>query len=339
MPQFIQLINFSEKQWLMYFEMIQKLRSRHYPEIYDPAQTAEQFKNEWLKYYEAYRTRSFEQWAFFDESKPAGWAGFFLDNRSASFNFESPDKNISKDSLITILGKVYEYMQKHQINDIYHWTFAERKIAALKSINTPVHEEMIDTVLYRSEMNKEFYEEIISETDLSGCTLKFCEEVPDELWDNFTELMYDIIDDYRSLNPVKHDGKRIEKKDWQLKLKSETLSGAKMQMYMLLTPDHKIAAYCSLFIDKNNRETIRHGGGFTAVARDHRGKGFAKFLKAKIYLKLLDENRDFTKIETDTMPWNKYMYRINEEFGFIPFKYGYEFKLTNEFIKNYLNIL
>jgi len=130
----------------------------------------------------------------------------------------------------------------------------------------------------------------------------------------------------------------MEKEDWKLRDNSEKLSGAKMLMYMLMTPENEIAAYCSLYVDKDNKETIRHSGGFTAVARAHRGKGFAAYLKAKMYLKLLEENKDFTNIETDTMPWNTHMYRINEEFGFKPFKYGCEFKLTSDFIKNYINL-
>ncbi len=74
------------------------------------------------------------------------------------------------------------------------------------------------------------------------------------------------------------------------------------------------------------------------MARAHRGKGFAGYLKAKMYLKLLEENSDFTNIETDTMSWNTYMYRINEEFGFKPLKYGCEFKLTKDFVESYLEI-
>jgi hypothetical protein len=187
-------------------------------------------------------------------------------------------------------------------------------------------------------MKRDFYNSIISKTDITGYRLMFCEELPEELYDNFTILMYDILEDYRGLNHVKQERKRMEKEDWKLRDRSEKLTGAKMQMYLLMTPENEIAAYCSLYVDKDNKETIRHSGGFTAVARAHRGKRFAAYLKAKMYLKLLEENRDFTDIETDTMPWNTHMYRINEEFGFKPFKYGCEFKLTSDFIKNYLTL-
>lgn len=334
----IRLNELPPDMWQKYYEMIQQVRMKYYPEIFNPDQTAVEMSKEWFKYYEAYKGKSFEQHAIFCDDVPVGWVGYTLDSCLASFNFEADSDEISHDLLKVMLGKVNEYMTNYNLKDIYHWTFVDRKITALKGINAEIHEEMINTRVNRSEMGTDFYNSIISSGNITGYRLMFYEELPEELYDNFTVLMYDILDDYRNLNPVKQNRKRMEKEDWKLRDNSEKLSGAKMQMYMLLTPENEIAAYCSLYVDKNNKETIRHSGGFTAVARTHRGKGFAKYLKAKMYLKLLDENKDFTNIETDTMPWNTHMYRINEEFGFKPFKYGCEFKLTSDFIKNYLNL-
>jgi len=339
MDKTVLLNEMNDNEWQEYFVMIQDVRRKHYRNIYNPAYTAEELRKDWFKYYEAYTAKSFEQHAIFCNDKAEGWVGTLLDSRSASFNFEANFDELPAELVKIILEKVYEYMLKHDLKDIYHWTFEKRKIAALKTISAPIIEELIDTRLLRSEMDTGFYNSIISATDITGYRLEYCESLPDELWDNFTELMYDILEDYRASNPVKQERKRMGKADWQLRDRSEKLSGSKMQMYMLLTTQNEIAAYCSLYVDENNKERIRHNGGFTAVARAHRGRGFAAFLKAKMYLKLLAENPDFTSIETDTMPWNEYMYRINERFRFKPFKFGCEFKLSREFINNYLKLL
>jgi RimJ/RimL family protein N-acetyltransferase len=338
MTETLLLKDLCDNDWQKYFDMMQEVRRKYYPGTYNPDYTPMEMKNEWFTYYDAYKGKSFEQYAIFNDKVPEGWVGFILDDRSGSFNIEANYDEIPGEILKVMLSKVYEFMDKNRLNDIYHWTFVDRKITALKGINAPVYEEMINTIVYRNEMNPDFYNGIISGTDITGFRLMFCEDLPEELYDNFTLLMYDILDDYWSLNPVKQVRKRMEKEDWLLRDRSEKLSGATMQMYKLLTPANEIAAYCSLYVDRNNMETIRHSGGFTAVARTHRGKGLAKYLKAKMYLKLLEENNVFTNIETDTMPWNTYMYRINKEFGFKPFKYGCEFKLTKEFIKNYLTL-
>ena len=335
----ILLKNFEADDWQIYFAMIQEVRRKYYPVTYNPDNTPAKLKDEWYKYYDAYREKSFEQYGIFEDSIAKAWVGFMCGSRAASFNMDANYDEFPGDILKVMLSKIYEYMEKHKLSEVYHWTFEDRKIAALKGIDVPIYEKMINTIVYRNEMNTDFYNGIISGTDISGYTLMFCEDLPEELYDNFTVLMYDILEDYRSLNPVKKENSRMEKTDWQLRDKSEKLSGSKMQMYMLMTPENEIAAYCSLYVDSYNKETIRHSGGFTAVARAHRGRGFAAFLKAKMYLKLLAENPDFTNIETDTMPWNIHMYRINERFGFKPFKYGYDFKLSREFINNYLKLL
>lgn len=111
-----------------------------------------------------------------------------------------------------------------------------------------------------------------------------------------------------------------------------------MSVFILFDIEENIAGLCWIFTNSKYKNTISHNIGLTAVEPKYRGKGIAKFLKAKLYLKLLKENKDFKYITTDTMPWNKYMYRINKEFGFKPFKKGASFKLTEEFIENYLNL-
>ena len=52
-----------------------------------------------------------------------------------------------------------------------------------------------------------------------------------------------------------------------------------------------------------------------------------------MYLKIQEDYPDFEQIFTDTYPWNKYMYRINEEFGFKPFQKGYTFRFTKEYLE------
>jgi GNAT superfamily N-acetyltransferase len=115
-------------------------------------------------------------------------------------------------------------------------------------------------------------------------------------------------------------------------------NGTVNSMYILFNESAEIAGLCSVCIDSFRSETLRHVGTLTAVAAKYRGKGIARYLKAKLYLKLLEENKDFKYITTDTMPWNKYMYKINNEFGFKPYIKGCSFKITKEFLENYLKL-
>lgn len=208
----VSLINFTDEQWQKYSGMMQEIRRKFYPASYNPDSTAKETKDTWYIYYEAYKTKLFQQHAILNNDVPKGWVGLILDNRSASFNFEAAYDIVPVEILKVILSKVYEYMNENKLDDIYHWTFEVRKIAALKGINAPVLEEMVNTRINRNEMNAEFYNNIISSCDISGYRLMFYEELPEELLDNYTELMNDILEDYWALHPFKQPAIRVKKR-------------------------------------------------------------------------------------------------------------------------------
>jgi hypothetical protein len=108
-------------------------------------------------------------------------------------------------------------------------------------------------------------------------------------------------------------------------------------MYLLTNDSNDIAAVCSLYTDNDNQRVIRHGGGITGVDAKYRGKSIARYLKSLMYKKMLAEFPDFEYITTDTYPWNTYMYRINEEFGFKSFKHGAEFHIPKATLTEFLN--
>jgi len=139
-------------------------------------------------------------------------------------------------------------------------------------------------------------------------------------------------------NPEKRIISKRSKESLLTKLKYDKGPKDRMYMYMLFDGDN-IAAFSSLYIREENKNIIDHGGGLTTVSRNYRGQNLARFLKAKLYLKMLDEFPHFDYIKTDTYPWNKYMYRINEEMGFKPFKEYSEFKISKATLENSINNL
>lgn len=111
------------------------------------------------------------------------------------------------------------------------------------------------------------------------------------------------------------------------------IQGNPYYLYAMLDGKN-LAAFSSVFV-RNKGKAIDHRGGLTAVGRNYRGEGLAKYLKANMYLKMLELYTDFEYIITDTYPWNKYMYRINEDMGFRPHKKICKFRFSKEFLKNF----
>ena len=163
-------------------------------------------------------------------------------------------------------------------------------------------------------------------------------EFPVELYDEFSEIMNEIYQESVALSPNKFVLKTFTKERLINMIKEDKEEGDPMYMYVI-SDNNKIAAFCRVYVKKDyGKYFVQHCGGLTGVGKNYRGKGFAKYLKAKMYLKINEDYPDFKYALTDTRPWNKYMYRINEEFGFKPFERSLTFKFTKEIIMNYFKL-
>jgi len=242
-------------------------------------------------------------------------------------------------SLISLmLNSVYNIVCEKNLKSANYWSFDSRRIDVMKNINAEISEEFETYKLDRKDMSIEMYYSIIENAKLPGdFDLKLYNELPENLTDKFIEFENNLIEEINKLNPSELKIPLMKITDFSRQALYNKNIGVETLQYILLNEQGDIAANCSVLIDSKNKDTIRHMGGLTAVSKTHRGNGFGKFLKAKLYKLLLDENKDFKYILTDTMPWNSYMFRINNEFGFKPFKHGYTFKLSKEFLENYLN--
>jgi len=112
----------------------------------------------------------------------------------------------------------------------------------------------------------------------------------------------------------------------------------KAKMYLKMLEEYPDFEFIRTDTYPWNKHMVDQAGGLTTVGRNYRGKNLAKYLKAKMYLKMLEEYPDFEFIRTDTYPWNRHMYRINEEMGFKPYEKYTEMKFKKSQIEQYLNV-
>lgn len=333
----ISILKLNDSEWAKYYTLHEKIKGAQHIDITASGSKIAEFRKKRLCDYELNKDRLQDEKVIFDGDTAIGWLAYRLDRQGSSFSFNTIYSPIPEDFIKLILKTVYDFINENGEDASYFWTFDKQRIEAMKNISAPVFEEMMISRISRSEMDIKFYNEIVNKTNIEGYKLIFLNNVPEELLDKYVQLRNEISEDMAELKPVKHLNKKWTRRDIIRLAETDKLEGSQMWMYMLLDEKDEIAAFCSLYVENDNPDIIRQSGGLTAVARCHRGKGFAAFLKAKMYLKLLEENKDFKYVETDTMPWNTYMYRINERFGFKPHSYGSEFRLTKEYIKEYLN--
>ncbi len=335
MIEIIPVTNGDEEIWQKYFELSQEISRIHYPGGYRADNTLEKFRK-MLEPGASYTASG--NFIITENSKPSAWLDMAVVGNEFYFGFDLLSENVPEKLLKSVLSKVNELMQEYNFNESEYFSQRETIINAFKDIDAPVSDEMITTRLNRADMNLQMYKDIVNGSELNGWKLECYTEIPADIIDDYINCMNEFSIDISTLNPFKRSYPPYTAETWKEQLESYNVKGMGLLIYILSHSDGKIAGMCSVFTDAYQKQVIRHNGGITGVTAKHRGKGIGKYLKAKMHLKLLEENKEFEYITTDTMPWNKHMFRINEEIGFKPYRKASCFKITREFLQNYINL-
>lgn len=325
-----------ENLWLKFFNLSQEISCRYYAGSYKPGNSLEKFKKQ--RQDSAANDPTYDEYIIFENGNAAGWFDLSLWENELYFGFDVLYNEIPGNLLKEILYKLKELMDSKGFTESLYYTYREAIITSLKKTNVRVYEEFDISRLERVNMDETFYKSIVEDNALNKWRLEYYNDIPDSIIEHYTQRLNEYFSDMASINPYGIKVPVYTAESLKKIIKSLNSNGTEMGVYILFDDNGKIAGICWLCFDLYRTETLRHNGGMTAVTPEYRGKGIARFLKAKMYLKMLEENNDFRYITTDTMPWNKYMFKINEEFGFKPYRKGCSFKITKEFLENYLKL-
>lgn len=335
MIEIIQVTDDDNTSWQKYFDVSQRISRMHYPESFKAEATLESFRKMRTRD-ESYTAGS--DFILAENNEPIGWMDMAIVDGEFYLGFDLLSEEVTESALRAVFTRVKELMAEHKYNKSEYYSHRGAIKDKFTEINAPVSDEIMISRLLRSDMNIKMYEDINKGGIFSGWKDEFFVEIPGSIMDNYIECMNRFSDDITSLNPYKRDYPPYTAESWAVRERSFARLGLYMLMVILFDYTGKIAGMCSVYTDENRRELIRHNGGITGVTHKYRGKGIGRFLKAKMHLKLLEENKDFRYITTDTMPWNIPMWNINREFGFKEYRKGNCFKLSTEFIENYLKL-
>lgn len=317
--------------WRRYFDLSQEIAGKHYPVRYDPRKSAEKFREEILE--NSADLTLHDNYLVYDADRPAAWFDIAAYEKELYFAMDVLDDLVADSILRELFVLLYDTMKKTGLEYAVNYMFRDSLITAFKSAGAAINEEMLISRLEKKDMNESFYKEIVTNNKLNKWRLEYFTDIPAEHIDRFIDLSQTAINDISRINPYNVKMYPFTYEDWKRSIKK---FGSIVTVSLLFDNDDNIAGFTTVLSYPGSLNTIQHNGGLTAVAQKYRGLGIARYLKANLYLKLLNENKDFKYITTDTMPWNKYMYRINEEFGFKPHKRGCSFKVTQDFLELHL---
>lgn len=320
--------------WLKCFNLSRDISRMHYPGSYKPEDSVEKFIKRRQDFSASDAT--YEQFVILDNAAALGWLDTSIWEGQLFFGFDVLSDEKLPDLMRHILSKADQLMNSKGYREAFYHTYHKAIENWLKKENAGVYEEFNISRLERANMDAAFYNSIVKVSPLNNWKLEYYGHIPDNIVEQFTIRINEYFDDFVSRNPYKIKIPPLTVNSYRKNTELLKSGGTAPGVYILFD-NEIIAGLCWICFDSHSPETLRHLGGMTGVTKEYRGKGIARYLKAKMYLKLLEENKDFRYITTDTMPWNKYMYKINSEFGFELYIQGCAFKITKEFLENYLN--
>jgi len=251
------------------------------------------------------------------------------------FECAYPEKIIIENTLKSFYDGVYKIMGERNKDEAFFSTYNERQYQTIIESGTEVFEELVYSRLLKTDIDFSNLQAIIDSNKIAqSYESKLFHNIPEELYDRFVNYMNEVIIDSNFFHPKKRVINEYTMSDLLERVKDIKEDRFPYYMYMLFE-NNNIAGHCSVFVNMtDNKHWIDHiGAGYTSAGRKYRGNNLAKYLKAKMYLKIQEDFPDFQYIMTDTFPWNKYMYRINEQMGFAPFMKEYNFRFTKEHLE------
>lgn len=348
----IELKNLNDAQWISYLSLLKAIKEKYNDDCYidDPewreytedfmrdGREWNAFKKERLNRLKELKPAYLNEFVVFDNDDAVAWISYKIMNDKAEFIFDWVFNEVPNEVLKIIFGAIYSFINEHDKRFAFTFSSDERRKRSLAKSGAEHYSELPLSKYLRNQNSENYWKEIIDANQyVKDYELVFCNRVPEIMYDDYFTFVNQYILDKNIFNPDENSFSQITKEQFLKSMNdNEEDDDEPFYIYMLLDKK-KIAAICSLYISKNTHGKVflNHCGGATSVVKNYRGKNIAKFMKAKMYLKCLNEYPDFEYIITNTYPWNKYMYRINEDMGFKDFAVEYKYKLTKEFLEKF----
>jgi len=330
----------TDELWEKYFEFYQKLYSKFYPDLIFTPNNWKQFKEQRLHEINNLQNDKYKEFSLLEQDEMVGWFDRFLTPLNIIFGFDTIYTDLPDEIYKIIFRELLNFMCDKNKTEVCCWSYDERKLNQMVKPGPEKVEDYPISALLKENIDVKLLRKFIDDFENRfENKISFLKKFPANLFEKYSRLVKPIYEELLKINPVLKNLNIVITDDDMKETFSlnENLSYTTNYYFIMWNENEEMIALHQVIIKNNDPKTIRCNGGFTCVRNDNRGKGIGKYLKSKMILYLFENNPDFKMITSDTMPWNKHMFRINEELGFKPFKTGARFRFTKEFLENYLN--
>ncbi len=334
----IQANEMTDEQWQSFARFNDFLKREIYPQFRDGKNTSwEGIKIKHLNKVSITDSSYSNSFYIIDENEVIAFIDAYTRSGKLYFNYNYYGINIRTEIIKQILLVIKNILAETNKSEASYNNFHERNYEPFLRIGADIVAENLASRLLKKDIDFLNLKKITDENKYVGnYELKLYRDIPVEIHNTYVDFIREATNDMNEFHPNKIKASEYSMNDLLINISDMKNNNNIFYMFIIFDKEN-IAALCSARIYTiDTKPMIDHTGCLTSAGRNYRGKGFAKYLKAKLYLKIREDFPDFEYIFTDTYPWNKYMYRINEEFGFKPYQKGYKFRFTREYLEKFL---
>ena len=282
---------------------------------------------------------TFTDIAAFDSGRAVGWIEINLrgeESEAASgymFSDMLPEQD-PREFARAAAPPVAALLQRHGVESIYCMCDAARREPLMRLWDGKVMGRIDRYRLYRDRANDEVIDSWLEsfDTRYPGFRLEYFIDLPEEHIDAYISLYEQFLRDMPNETdqeiPVLLNRDQIRRYE-DLRRKSNSY----LYTVALFDKDNRMIGHCNGAINGNKQDEMYQA--MTGIAREWRGQGLAKVLKAALYRKTGEDFPDNRYIATVMRAVNEPILAINRQMGYELLSQGHEWIIKTEAIRKF----
>lgn len=271
-----------------------------------------------------------------------GWIDFMArntgtDEQMVYSSFNILPKKIPNKMVRTITAWTQSNLLRYEADVMFQMATDERYATIAERWGGKQFSRSQEYVLHRDKAKRSDMEAWIR--DVSGTNqdlvMRFYVNLPDDLFDDYIELLEQAVED---IPEEEESGMSIKIDAEEVRLHNQWRQNNGIILHQAVVFNHDNQMVALTEASSNTKMPKMMDQMMTAVCRDYRGRGLAKWLKAAMFFELERQLPQFEKIATWMRTINEPMQHINAQMGFVPERLAREFKIPREGLRAYLDL-
>ena len=258
------------------------------------------------------------------------------ESQTAFFGFDGDFDRVPDELNRFAIRCVLPWMDKFHCPRLFFFSYNERTSAMARAWPAEEYNRLDTYVLRREAVNTDVLKEWLDTMpgQFPDLQLKYFPEIPDEHAEDFARLFIDFLKSMPHQRPLPLPY-RAEPEDIRRQIAARKGTDRRVALCVLIDKGAQIVGLTCVLVTSAEPSELYQA--MTGVVEGYRGKGLAKWLKAAMYLRMLEEIPSWHRIVTEMRSVNEPILHINSRIGYEFQSGGHEFVAERDVLETFVD--